>query len=173
MFTRRLILTSALIVAGALLPATGAHAFGVAAPSSDVENEKIIRANYVKFVDAWNAHDTRAMSVMWAIDGDHIEPDGTVAKGRHEVADLFAKQHVSVFKNSKLDLTIESVWFISQFVVLIDGSYTLSGIQGLDGTPITDRTGHLTSIQILEKKSWWIAASRLMIPTSLPYKPED
>jgi hypothetical protein len=41
-----------------------------------------------------------------------------------------------------------------------------------DGTPIPPREGLLTSVLLQEKSTWSIFASRLMIPTALPYKPK-
>ena len=54
--------------------------------ASDIANEKAVRALYEQFVSAWNRHDYAALAAMWAIDGDHMEPDGTLLKGRDAVA---------------------------------------------------------------------------------------
>jgi uncharacterized protein (TIGR02246 family) len=137
---------------------------------SDLVNEGAIRELYSKFTAAWNKHDVKAMAAMWAIDGDHVEPDGRVAKGREAVTKLLAAQHTTVFKNSKLALTIEDVWFITGDVALVDGSYEVTGIRAPDGKEIPPRKGHLTAVLLKEQNSWWIAASRLMIPAPLPYK---
>ena len=139
-------------------------------PQSDWMNETAIRKLYEEFNAAWNRHDVKTMAKMWAIDGDHLEPDGRVAKGRGEVETLLANQHKSIFKDTKLALTIDSVWFISSTVALIDGSYELSGARMPDGKELPARKGHLTSVLMYEDSKWWIAASRLMIPIPLPYK---
>jgi uncharacterized protein (TIGR02246 family) len=137
---------------------------------SDLVNEGTIRKLYAAFTAAWNKHDATAMGKMWAIDGDHLEPDGHLAKGRDAVTKLFAAQHSSVFKDTKLTLTLEDVWFITGDVALIDGSYEVVGAKLPDGKEIPPRKGHLTSVLMKEQDTWWIAASRLMIPTHLPYK---
>jgi uncharacterized protein (TIGR02246 family) len=137
----------------------------------DVANEKIIRKLYEDFVTLWNKHDVAGLSDMWTIDGDQIEPDGTRSKGRPAVTKLLMKQHTSVFKNSMLKLTIDDVWFISSEVALVDGGYDLTGVVAPDGTEIPERKGHITALLIHEAGNrWLIAASRLMIPTGLPYK---
>ena len=138
----------------------------------DQENEKEIRKVYNAFEDAWNEHKVDTMADMWALDGDHQEPDGRHAKGREEVRALFHKQHETVFKNTFLDLSIDAVWFIEANIALVDGSYSLAGVVAPDGTEIPVRKGHLTAILLKETKQWWIIASRLMIPTTLPYKKE-
>lgn len=167
-FSRVLALSCAIVVA-----ATGAaFAFGGGgSPSQDVANEKEIRQLYSDFVELWNKHDVETLAGRWAIDGDHIEPDGRVAKGRDEVAELLEKQHTSVFAKTTLRLTVATVWFITAEVVLVDGDYSITGIVDPAGRPIPERGGHLTSVLLKEKGQWWIAASRLMIPAPLPYKP--
>ena len=50
--------------------------------ASDIANEKAIRALFGEFAAAWNRHDYLGLANMWASDGDHMEPDGAVAKGR-------------------------------------------------------------------------------------------
>lgn len=140
---------------------------------SDLRNERTIRKLYDEFTAAWNRHDTKTMGDMWALDGDHLEPDGRLAKGRAEVQALLNKQHATVFKDSHLGLTIDSVWFITGDVALVDGSYEVSGIQDLEGHPIPTRRGHLTSVLLNERDKWWIAASRLMIPATLPYRKSE
>jgi len=139
---------------------------------SDIVNEEAIRKLYEQFTAAWNKHDVAAMTSHWAEDGDHVEPDGQVAKGRDQVTALFKKQHASIFKDSHLDLKIDTVWFITQDVALIDGTYDLSGVVLPDGTKIPERKGRLSTNLLNEQGRWWIVASRLMIPATLPYKPK-
>lgn len=159
-------------VAGLLPPAVPhAQAFGLGGgTTADVKNEKAIREVYADFANDWNKHDVAKLAARWAIDGDHVEPDGTVAKGREAVTALLTKQHASVFKNSTLELKVNTVWIMSDTVALVDGTYELSGAVLPDGTAIPPRKGLLTSVLLLDKGNWAIAASRLMIPTSLPYK---
>jgi uncharacterized protein (TIGR02246 family) len=167
------------IIAALLCTARLAVAVESAAPKSDVAklksdivNEAAIRTLYDQFVAAWNKHDVPAMTSHWAEDGDHVEPDGQVAKGRDQVAALFKKQQASIFKNSHLTLKIDSVWFIKEDVALVDGTYELSGVVLPDGTAIPPRKGRLSTNLLHERGRWWIVASRLMIPTALPYKPK-
>ena len=141
--------------------------------ASDVAHEQVVRKLYDDFVAAWNRHDAKALADMWAVDGDHREPDGTEAKGRVAVAKLLTRQHESVFAKTRLNLSLADVWFIGDQMALIDGGYEIYGIQLPDGTEIPARRGHLTSVLLYEQGKWWIVASRLMIPTELPYKKKD
>ena len=117
----------------------------VAKLKSDIANEAAIRTIYEQFTAAWNKHDVPAMTSLWAEDGDHVEPDGQVAKGRDQVTELFKKQHASIFKSSHLALKIDTVWFITADVALIDGTYELSGVVLPDGTAIPPRKGLLST----------------------------
>jgi len=137
---------------------------------SDVVNEEAIRKLYAQFVAAWNKHDVKAMSAMWVEDGDDVEPDGTTAKGRGEVEKLFTMEHSSVMKKTTLALTVDSVWFITANVALVDGTYELKGVVAPDGKELPPRKGRLSSILLHEREKWWIAASRLMIPEKLPWR---
>jgi uncharacterized protein (TIGR02246 family) len=163
------------IVVGAVLLASTAWAVeptsNIGGVRSDEKNEEAIRALYKSFMDTWNRHDPSALAMMWALDGDHVEPDGHHADGRDAILDLLTKQHGSVFKTSQLNLAIEDVWFVTRDVALVDGTYALSGIVAPDGTQLPPRKGNLTSVLMFERDKWWIAADRLMIPAVLPWRP--
>ena len=172
---RSLALVGAAPLVLGLVAILGGSAFAQSNASSirsDQTNEKAIRALYEQFAVSWNKHDVDALVAMWTVDGDHLEPDGTLAKGRDGIKELLTKQHASVFKNSKLSLNIEDVWFITGDVALVDGSYELSGAVLPDGTALEPRKGHLTAVILNERGKWYITASRLMIPSHLPYKPD-
>jgi uncharacterized protein (TIGR02246 family) len=138
--------------------------------SADLKNEKLVRQMYEDLTDAWNRHDVSALAGMWAIDGDHLEPDGTRAKGRDAVAKLFRHQHDSVFKETTLDMNLEDVWFHGENMAIVDGNYELRGATLPNGTELAPRRGHFTAVLLHEDGRWQVAASRLMIPMPLPYK---
>ncbi|MFQ5665542.1 MAG: YybH family protein [Candidatus Binatia bacterium] len=163
--------------AGVLLVGLLCAAVGEAAPKkltgsppSDLINEAAIRKTYRDFTAAWNRHDVAAMANMWAVDGDDLEPDGRLAKGRTEVEKLLRAEHATVFKNSHLTLDIDTVWFIANNVALVDGEYSVTGVQDPQGKALAPRKGHLSAIFLKERSKWWIAASRLMIPAPLPWR---
>jgi uncharacterized protein (TIGR02246 family) len=139
---------------------------------SDLDKEAAIRAIYKDFVETWNRHDPEALAKMWALDGDHVEPDGRHADGRDAIHELLTKQHSTVFKDTTLTLGIDDVWFVTENVALVDGTYEITGIVAPDGQKIPARKGHLTSVLLLEGGKWWIAADRLMIPAPLPWRPQ-
>src|SRR5512143_2292235 len=78
---------------------------GAGGPRSDLASEATIRKLYADFIAAWNAHDPKKMASYWALDGDTIEPDGMVAKGRAELEKHFAEEQATAMKDSTLKLT--------------------------------------------------------------------
>lgn len=140
------------------------------APVTDLENEKTIRELYADYTAAWNRHDPKAMASFWAIDGDYMEPDGRHAKGRADVEKLFTLEQQTVFKDSKLALLIETVFFVSHDVALVDGKYDLVGVRDVEGKEIAARQGHLTALLMREDGTWKVAAGRAMIPVPLVYR---
>lgn len=159
-----------MLVASAALADPPSNVGGI---RSDLEKEAAIRALYKNFSETWNKHDAKALAEMWALDGDHVEPDGHHADGRDAIQDLLAKQHKSVFKTTQLALAIEDVWFMTENVALVDGTYSITGIVAPDGSAVPPRKGNLTAILLMEGGKWWIAADRLMIPAALPWRTAD
>lgn len=163
--------TGALLLAVALaLPGVAAGQSNVGGAESDVRNEKKVRELYERFTAAWNRHDWEALAAMYTIDGDHTEPDGDHVDGRTAIALLFKRQHETVFKHTRLLLQIADIWFVTGEVALVDGGYAVTGIRTPDGKELPERRGRLTAVVLFENGDWHIAASRLMIPTELPYK---
>ena len=146
---------------------------GAGGTRTDLINDEKIRKLYEEFAANWNRHDVAAMAAIWTIDGDHLEPDGRHAKGRDEVLKLFMREHTTVFKDTHIDLNIETVWFITGDVALVDGTYNLSGATDPKGRALAPRKGHMSSILLKEQGKWWVVASRLMIPVPLVWRDED
>lgn len=144
---------------------------GAGGPRSDLVNDEAIRKLYDGFTAAWNRHDPKAMARFWSLDGDTTEPDGMVAKGRDEVEKHFAIEQSTAMKNSQLKLTVNSVWFVSADVALVDGTYIVLNALDPNGQPLPPRKGLVSAVLIKEAGTWQVAASRSMIPIPLPWRP--
>lgn len=171
---RILIFAAVLCLAGTVAAqnATPKARIGAGGPRSDLANDDEIRKLYAQFVAAWNAHDAKKLASYWTIDGDTMEPDGVTAKHRDEVEKHFAEEHSGAFKNTELKLTIDSVWFASADVAMVDGTYMVIGAVDPNGQALPPRKGLLTSVLIKEDGVWRVAASRSMIPIPLPWRPK-
>ena len=169
---RILIVTALFCVTGVALAQTTPRVKpGAGGPRSDLVNDDAIRKLYADFTAAWNAHDAAKLASFYTIDGDTVEPDGVTAKGREEVEKHFATEHGAAFKDTELKLTVDSVWFISADVALVDGTYAVVGAVDPNGQPLPPRKGLLTSVLLKEHGAWHVAASRSMIPIPLPWRP--
>jgi len=144
---------------------------GAGGPRSDLANDEAIRKLYTDFTAAWNAHDPPRMASFWTLDGDLVEPDGATAKGRPEIEKHYLDEHAMAFKNTQLTLTVNSVWFITGDVALVDGTYVVSGAVDPNNQPLPPRKGLLTSVLLKEDGTWRVATSRSMIPIPLPWRP--
>jgi len=133
-------------------------------PKYDLEQEKVIRKQFADFTDAWNRHDVKAMMDFYALDADHVEPDLRMVRGRNEIEELFKKEHETIFKGSKLNLAIDTVWLVTDDVALVDGTYSATGVKGPDGKEFPERKGHLTGLLLKERGRWWVVASRAILP---------
>ena len=144
---------------------------GAGGPRSDVAHDAEIRALYADFTAAWNAHDPKKMASFWTLDGDLIEPDGMVAKGRAEIEKHYAEEQATAMKDSQLKLVVDSVWFVTWDVALVDGSYVVLNARDPNGQPLPPRKGLVSAVVLHENDVWHVAASRSMIPIPLPWRP--
>ncbi|MDX2166536.1 MAG: SgcJ/EcaC family oxidoreductase [Deltaproteobacteria bacterium] len=144
---------------------------GAGGPRSDLAADAAIRQLYAEFTAAWNAHDPQKMASYWTLDGDIVEPDGMTAKGRSEVEKHFATEQEAAFKDSTLKLAVESVWFPSAEVAMVDGSYMVLNALDPNGQPLPPRKGLVSAVLLKEDGTWRVAASRSSIPVPLPWRP--
>jgi uncharacterized protein (TIGR02246 family) len=144
---------------------------GAGGPRSDMVHDAEIRKLYADFAAAWNAHDPKKMASFWTLDGDLVEPDGMVAKGRAEVEKHFVDEQATAMKDSELKLVIDSVWFVTGDVALVDGSYVVLNAKDPNGQPLSPRKGLVSAVVLHEDDTWHVAASRSMIPIPLPWRP--
>ena len=153
-------------------PQEGASHKGMSILDVDATQAAAVTKLWAEFTKAFNKHDPKAMAAIWALDGDHVEPDGTTAKGRAEVEQLFRKEHEVIFQSATLTLKLGSVWMVTDDVALADGSYEITGAVDPEGEELGPRKGKLTSVLMREDGRWQVAASRLMIPVPLVWRPD-
>src|SRR5688500_6010127 len=98
------------LAAGAALLAGAWVAGGVRAADDDIAG---VKKQCAAFVDAWNAHDPKAMAALFAEDGDAINPHGRVATGRAEVEKMFTDEHKGTgpLRESTIAVKSETVRF--------------------------------------------------------------
>jgi len=105
----------------------GLLAFAIAlgatsAYADQAADEAAIRKNAEAYVAAYNNHDAKALAAMWSPDAVYLDPStGESAVGREEIEKAFAET-LAESKDSKLEVTVESVQFVSPNVAIETGS---------------------------------------------------
>jgi uncharacterized protein (TIGR02246 family) len=146
----------------ALIAAAGGS-YGSGARQVTLE-EQALRDFYFRFTGAWNQNNPAGMANLWAKDGDHISADGRVAKGRPAVEALFAEQLNTVYRGSRLSLTLDSVRFLSPEVAIATGGFELTGISAGEGRKLPPMRGLHTDVWNVQDGEWQIVASRSLVP---------
>src|ERR1700680_3230624 len=100
-----------------------------AAPKISSREEEAIHTRVDEFVSAWNTHNARAMSMLYAEDADVINPFGRVAKGRTEIERLFKDEHSTGLKDSRMSVRPEKIRLLSPDIAITDHAYELTGIR--------------------------------------------
>ena len=113
-----------------------------------------------RFVTAWNKHDPAQMASIWAEDGDLITPWGQLARGRDQVLELFAQDQRGMMKSSTHQLTIASVRWAADDVVIVDADCTLTGILGPDGRELAAFKPHVLFVLGKSKGEWSVLSAR-------------
>jgi uncharacterized protein (TIGR02246 family) len=157
---RKGILTSLLSVAIVLLIMPQARA----ADDAQKSNEEQITGRAMEFVNAWNEHDAKAMAMLWAEDGDFVNPFGRMAQGREEIEKLFAADHAGMMKDTTYSMTLKSVKMVTPDVAVATWDGTVSGIKTPDGTELPKLDHLVTVVTVKKDGKWWTAAARAMAP---------
>ncbi len=136
-------------------------------------NEQQIRARTDAFAEAWNKHDTAAMTAFWSFDGDLINPSGRRAKGMTEIQKLFTEEHSAAMKQSTYKTNSMSIRFIEPDLALVDSDVELSGVAAPDGTTATIKP-HVVTLWRKSGGQWWVVSARAYnyLPPPAPPAPK-
>jgi uncharacterized protein (TIGR02246 family) len=113
-----------------------------------------------QFMQAWNAADAKALSALFAPDGDLVTPTGIDSKGRDAIAAFYATAFARGYAGSKGIGEIVHTRTLSSDIVLIDARFTISGAKKEDGSLRTDENGIMTAVLGRTDQGWQILALR-------------
>jgi uncharacterized protein (TIGR02246 family) len=140
-----------------LVVATG---LPVAAQSSDDESR--FRQIVAEQVAAWNVGDAKGFSLRFAEDGSFTNIRGTVFYGHRAFEDRHAEIFKTIFKGSKLAMSVSKVRFVRPDVAIVDVSTELSGVQGTPPGVKSTADGkirtRLQEVFVRDKGEWSIAS---------------
>jgi uncharacterized protein (TIGR02246 family) len=139
-----------------------------AAPKVSSREEETIHIRIDEFVNAWNKHDTRGMSSLYAEDGDFINPIGRIAKGRAEIEKVLKEEHTGALRDSRMSVRPENLRFLSPEIAITDHSYELTGVRDPNGKDVPTVRGHVTTVLKKAGDIWLIVADRPTVALSPP-----
>lgn len=119
-----------------------------------------------EFVAAWNLHDSKALAALFLLDGDLINPFGRWAKGRDEVARLFADEQSTVMKATTMKTDAITVRTLAPDVALADWDITVTGMTAPDGSVMPAMKFHGAFVWGKKGGTWSVMAARPMLPAS-------
>ena len=125
-------------------------------PPSREQDEKGIKQVLTAFVEAWNHHDAKAFSLVFAEDADFTNVRGMSAHGRAEVEKFHAPRFATKFKDSNQKIAEIKIRFITPDVAAVDARWEMTGAKGPDGQDIPLRKGLLNFIMTRSSGQWLI-----------------
>ena len=120
------------------------------------QDSKTIIQTLTASVEAWNHHDAKAFSMVFAEDADFTNVVGMSAHGRTEIEKFHAPVFATRFKDSNLKMTDTKIRFITPELAAVDGWWEMTGAKGPDGHEIPLRKGLLNLVMTRSNSQWLI-----------------
>ena len=131
------------------------------------KDEELIKKVLTKFTDAWNKHDARAFSMVFAEDADFTNVVGKGATGRNEIEKFHAPMFSTKFKDTYQKIIKNKIRFIKPDVAAVDVWWEMTGIKGPEGQDMPPRKGLLNFIMVSNNDTWLITVMHNMdLPVS-------
>lgn len=118
---------------------------------------ELINQTLKRFEDAWNKHDAKAMSLLFAEDADFTNVFGTTYHGRAEVEQVHATLFSTFFQETDATFFETKVRFIKPDVAAVDATWGMTGAKDAQGNPWPNRKGLMNLIMTTERDNWVIA----------------
>jgi uncharacterized protein (TIGR02246 family) len=122
-----------------------------AAMAADDEDSQAIREATASYVECVNQGDLAAVAEHWTDDGDFIDENGRVAKGR----ELAAAEQIDDDRGAKLTVKIKSIRMSTPDVAIAEGSARLSPLP-----PGRSPISRFTAVWVKSDGHWLIDAVR-------------
>src|SRR5262245_9015479 len=126
-----------------------------------LEDENMIRKWMSDYIECWNNHDARALSLLFEEDADFIGASGGLIKGRSEIEKLMAEELSSVLREWTLSASIEDIRFLKSDIAVANGAYEATGIgSNAQAAPLK---GLHTSIMCKKGETWMCVGARSIV----------
>src|SRR5690242_10471764 len=104
------------------------------APEDTIDLEETqIRQLVFDAIEAWNRHDVRAFTRVYADDAELTNVMGQTFRGRTAIHDQHAEIFATIFKKSRLDASDIRVRFLSSAIASVDIGWEMTGAVDWDG----------------------------------------
>jgi uncharacterized protein (TIGR02246 family) len=161
---KRLFLIGVLALSAASL-ALGQTTGGGSKPKN--KSEAAIRQVVADFMAAWNQHDAKAFSMVFAPDAEFTNVAGVSAAGREEIEKFHAPRFTTTFKNSHQTMSDTRVRLIRSDVAAVDVKWEMTGATDSAGNNIPLRKGLLNFVMTKASGKWLIVVMHNMnLPTT-------
>jgi uncharacterized protein (TIGR02246 family) len=145
----------------------GGNSTTQSSPTGKSQEEERVRTVLTDFVEAWNKHDAKAFSMIFAEDADFTNVRGMSAHGRAEVEQFHAPRFATTFKDTYQKITETKVRFIKPDVAAVDARWEMTGAKNPEGQDIPPRNGLLNFVMTKEGGKWFITVMHNMdLPAS-------
>ncbi len=142
--------------------AAGQTKGGEAKPTARAEDEVRIKEVLANFIEAWNKHDAKAFSMVFAEDTDFTNVRRVSAHGRADVEKFHAPLFATRFKDTNQKMTKTRIRFIKPDVAAVDAWWEVTGAKGPEGQEIPLRKGLLNFVMTKEGGKWFITVMHNM-----------
>jgi uncharacterized protein (TIGR02246 family) len=121
-------------------------------------DEDEIRRIQTRWDDAWNRHDTKALSSLVAEDVRFVNVAGNVLNGREEFEKLQTRTHATQFKDSVRTVTGTEIKFLTPDIAVAHIKWGMRGDRDADGTARPPRDGVMMQVLVKRGGAWTIVA---------------
>jgi uncharacterized protein (TIGR02246 family) len=130
--------------------------------------EEAIQNSLNDLTAAWNVHDPKAFSKVFADDADFTNVRGLSAHGRSAIAQFHTKPFETLFKNSDLKITNKKVRLIRPDLAAVDAWWEMTGSMDPTGKEVPFRKGLLNFLMTKTGDKWLITVMHNMdLPSDL------
>jgi uncharacterized protein (TIGR02246 family) len=127
------------------------------------DHEQNIEHNH-RETAAWNAGDAKAMAMLYTTDATWINTNGAASRGRDAIKKLFTGWFAGEFIRATLVLTEKGIQFVKADAVVVDGTWTISGMRAPDGKEIPPIKCFYMGKYVMQDGKWLVAALQSLMP---------
>ena len=137
--------------------------------TANAKDEEEIQKVLAQQAEAWNRHDAKAFSMVFAEDADFTNVIGMSAHGRAEIEKFHAPMFATRFKDTHLTIINSKIRFIKPDVAAVDAWWEMTGAKTQEGKDIPLRKGLLNFVMTKEGGQWFITVMHNMdLPAANP-----